>query len=190
MSGTLTETAGIAVRRRDARRRAEGEPDGEVHCLGFRRAAGVDAARSREPRPRRLHQERHRLSRRAHDRRGRGQRAALFVRRQQRNRRASAACAARAPQPDAMRARPAGGLVRASDGGGERLSRGGVGRGAVARAACVAPRPHEIGAGPGRLAGSLRLCGGGPDGALRAGRRGCAPSCTWRCSIRSTTITA
>ncbi len=124
-----------------------------------------------EPRPRRLHQERRRLSRRAHDRRSRRLRAALSVRRRAGDRHPRAAVAASAPQPDAMRARPAGGVVRPSDGGGERLSRGGGGRGPGARAACAAARPHEIGAGAGRLAGGLRIRGGRADRALRAGRR-------------------
>jgi hypothetical protein len=60
---------------------SQGEQDGEVHCLGERRAAGVDAAGLCEPRPRRLRQEPGGLSGRTHDLRGRGVGAALSVRR-------------------------------------------------------------------------------------------------------------
>jgi phage terminase large subunit-like protein len=87
-----------------ARPRRQGEPDGEADRLGGRRAAGLDAARPRLARPRRLRQERRGLSLGTHDRGSGGKRAALPVRRRERSRRASTACAARQAQPGALRA--------------------------------------------------------------------------------------
>jgi hypothetical protein len=135
----------------------------------------MDAARLCRARPRGLRQERDRLSRRAHDRGGCGLRAAFPVRGRARGRYPSAASTARAAESDAMRAGPARGLVRASDGRGKFLSRGGVDRGEVARAACAQARPHEGGAGRGRLAAGLRLYRRRPDGAFRAGCGGGRP---------------
>ena len=85
--------------------------------------------------------------------------------------------AAREPHPlTSLLARPnprqeprgvPGGVVRAPAAGRQRLRRGGDARWRGARALCAAARPHARGAGAGRLAGGLRICGCWPHAALR-----------------------
>ena len=75
----------------------------------------------------------------------------------------------------------------------QRLCRGGRHRrrhpAKCARALRAAARPHESGAGAGRLAAGLRIYGGRIHRALRARRSRCRRSYSSHCSIRSTIIT-
>ena len=191
MSRMLDAMSRLLPRPRASARR-QGERRRAADRLGPAGPAGVEPARLRGLRARRLHAERHRLSLRAHDRGGRGVGAAAALRGRGGDRRASAARSHRAALARPHERRFPRELVRLPARRRQRLRRGGGARRAPARAARAAPRPHEGDPGPRRLAGGLRVHGGRTHGALRRRSRSpaCARSCTCACSTPSTTTTA